>query len=127
MAERKTKSSEDEAVAEAPMQAVNDYGLESEKLGRDRKIGREPRMNDPEKAITFLSFGKELLLFLNSSYYIKFENHQYITDNEKDIAILRKHPGFKRDFWEGKFPDEVIKRFEEDKKWVTEIDGHNEG
>lgn len=87
-----------------------------------RKIGREGEVGDPDKQVKFLSTIKELTLFKDDNYLIKFSNSMFITSDTKDIDYLRKHPAFKRTFFEGKYPDTVLKKMKDDKKYIELVE-----
>jgi len=86
-----------------------------------RKIGRE--VNDSSKAepVTFVSRIRNLMLFKEGDYLIKFDNNRFITNDTSDIDFLRKHPLKDQVYWEKEFPPEVVQKMKEDKKYI-EID-----
>lgn len=83
-----------------------------------RKIGRESGMKDTKKAIVFLSYAKDLMLFKDARYIIKFQSRQFITDNPKDVAWLRRHELNGKEFWEGEYPKSVLNRFKLDNEHI---------
>lgn len=90
-----------------------------------KKVGREPFMtvDEAEKsALKFLSWNKNLILYDGSRISIHFDNHMYITDNPVDIDFLKRHPANGDGFWEGKFPKEVVRKFEDEKAHIYRDD-----
>jgi hypothetical protein len=106
---------------------INLENLIMPKKATIKKVGREPGMTDESTATKFFSDIKNLQLFINETTFIEFSNNHYFTDNDADISFLRKHPAFGNgktaagQFWEGKFPDDVIKKAKKDKDELTNI------
>lgn len=84
-----------------------------------KKVGREPGLKDEEKAVRFKSYIKELVLFKDGHEMIQFSQHEYVTNNEEDINFIKNSPAFGAGIWEGKFPQSVINKFDDDKKNLT--------
>ena len=83
-----------------------------------KKVGGEPSPGgrNPDKgAVTFLSAHKNLIIYDGDRMAYHFDNHMFITNNQQDIAFFESAPTFKNCFWKGKFPAEVIRKFDEDK------------
>lgn len=84
-----------------------------------KKVGREPGLQDEKKAVRFMSYIKGLTLYKDGHDLIQFSNHEFLTDNEEDIKYIQTHAAFNNGIWKDKFPQHVIKKFEEDSKYIT--------
>jgi len=60
-----------------------------------------------------------LQLFLSDKELIIFKDQMYLTDNPNHKKFLDSHISLGRDFWKDKFPEKVIRKFEDDKKYLT--------
>ena len=89
-----------------------------------RRIGRagEESSDPKKKKVRFLSTAKELLLFKEDSYIIKFVNSMFETNNQKDIDFIRKHPAYNKTIFEGKYPADVLRKIKDDKKYIELVE-----
>ena len=85
-----------------------------------KKIGRNINKNDKKaKTIMFLSDVESLMIFKSPNDYIQFLNHTYETNDVEEIEFLRTHNSLEKDYWEGKYPDEIIERMKRRTEMVT--------
>ena len=81
-------------------------------LKRHRNVNK----GNDENAVTFFSYAKEMVLFVNERHLLKFASHMYITDKQDEIDWLLNNEAFGTAYWKDKFPPEVVDRFKDNKE-----------
>lgn len=84
-----------------------------------KKVGRDPKLKGDKSGVIFMSPTKAYQIFKEDGSFIQFANQMYITNDKEDIEFLKGHDMFGIDFWEGEFPDYVIKKMEKDREFIT--------
>ncbi len=75
-----------------------------------------------QKVAVFKSLHRNTMVFLDPDNFIKFTNHIFRTEDEDMAEFLRHHPSFGTEIFEGEFPEHILKKFEEDKKFIAHFE-----
>ena len=85
-----------------------------------KKVGRPTTLN-AERAVRFVSDAKMATVYLGNADFIVFKDHLYITDDLKEIKLLRESSLFNNGIWENEFPANLIQKYAEDKKYLSRV------
>ncbi len=89
------------------------------RLETGRGSSATPPKSEDISDVVFYSLDKELMIFRDEHVAYRFTNHSYRPKNKDELKFLSNHPLLDKVFWLGKFPDWVIKKFKEDKQYLT--------
>lgn len=84
-----------------------------------RHQGYEVDDKSKKPTVTFVSYKKELSIFLEHDEYIQFAHHSFVTNDQRLIDYLRNSPLYEKEIWEGEFPDYIKRKLEEERKYLT--------
>jgi hypothetical protein len=95
--------------------------IEKEKSTRQVKksIGRKTNIEGTSKKAVFVSDVKNLMLFIEDNDFIQFMNFYFETDDDRLIEFIEGCNAYQIHIWRDKFPKDIIKRMEDDQKYIT--------
>ena len=84
-------------------------------------IGRSSDMdNGYADTVTYLSVRKEMMLFgKDENEIIQFKGRLFTTNREDHMEYIEKNGMFGQEIFKGEFPPHIMKRLQEDEKYLT--------